>query len=411
MAMLSAGNEVGALTKVLLLGNPAQALTVLSNFDKLANAHYGETCFAWLKSFDSNYDEINGGRAFNWNGSGGYRKVLFNCPVDIEVFDKNDKLVASIINNVANDGLDTTILATVDEDEEKAIMLPANEDFNITITATGDGTMDYSVNEYNSSVDDYTRIDNFKAVTIKAGDILYAGVPEYSEADSSNGIEGTNTHYTLTGIDGAEILATESIKGEDARNADYMITVKSENEELGIVEGEGFRVRGNFAEVRAIPNEGYKFIGWYEGEEKVSDEEVYRFRVENDRTLVARFEKIEEPTQEPTQDPTEEPTEEPTQEPTQEPTEEPTEEPTQEPTKDSTQEPTQQPNNTKQPTAQSNGGASKAQVVKASNAKPVVAQASKTGDTNLTALWITLSAVSAGIVTAMVVAIRKRRAE
>ena len=39
------------------------------------------------------------------------------------------------------------------------------------------------------------------------------------------------------------------------------------------------------------------------------------------------------------------------------------------------------------------------------------ATASKTGDTNLTALWITLSAVSAGIVTAMVVAIKKRRVE
>ena len=62
-------------------------------------------------------------------------------------------------------------------------------------------------------------------------------------------------------------------------------------------------------------------------------------------------------------------------------------------------------------TLSSNGGASTAQVVKASNAKSVVAQASKTGDTNLTALWITLSAVSAGIVTAMVVAIKKRRAE
>ena len=49
-------------------------------------------------------------------------------------------------------------------------------------------------------------------------------------------------------------------------------------------------------------------------------------------------------------------------------------------------------------------------VVKAAQVTSATA-ASKTGDTNLTALWITLSAVSAGIVTAMVVAIKKRRVE
>ena len=73
---------------------------------------------------------------------------------------------------------------------------------------------------------------------------------------------------------------------------------------------------------------------------------------------------------------------------------------------------------TKQPTAQpaaterkaSVSTAQPASVVKAAPAA-TSATASKTGDTNLTALWITLSAVSAGIVTAMVVAIKKRRAE
>ena len=52
-----------------------------------------------------------------------------------------------------------------------------------------------------------------------------------------------------------------------------------------------------------------------------------------------------------------------------------------------------------------------ASVVKTAPAATSATTASKTGDTNLTALWITLSAVSAGIVTAMVVAIKKRRTE
>ena len=64
-----------------------------------------------------------------------------------------------------------------------------------------------------------------------------------------------------------------------------------------------------------------------------------------------------------------------------------------------------------QPATQTKASASTAQVAKATPVVTSATTASKTGDTNLTALWITLSAVSAGIVTAMVVAIKKRRAE
>lgn len=68
-----------------------------------------------------------------------------------------------------------------------------------------------------------------------------------------------------------------------------------------------------------------------------------------------------------------------------------------------------------QPATQSKASASTTQPAQVAKAAPAVTSAattaSKTGDTNLTALWITLSAVSAGIVTAMVVAIKKRRAE
>ena len=68
-----------------------------------------------------------------------------------------------------------------------------------------------------------------------------------------------------------------------------------------------------------------------------------------------------------------------------------------------------------QPATQSKASASTAQPAQVAKAAPAVTSAattaSKTGDTNLTALWITLSAVSAGILGAIIIAIKKRRAE
>lgn len=267
-------------------------VSVSMEFENIATAHYGETCFAWLKSLDSNY--FPNTKHYSSGISGHYRKELINCPVDVEVYDSNNNLVATIIDNKANENLETDISVAVNEDEEKVIILPATETYTLKITATGEGTMDYSVNEGNTSVADITRIDNFQDVSIKAGDVFYASVPEYIEEELTTETEGSERIYTLSTEEGSDIPADEVLKAEKAKNADYMIGVVSENEEYGIVIGEGLRTKGNFAEVEAIANEGYKFIGWYENDEKVSDEVFYRFGVEGERNLVAKFEKEEQ---------------------------------------------------------------------------------------------------------------------
>ena len=64
-------------------------------------------------------------------------------------------------------------------------------------------------------------------------------------------------------------------------------------------------------------------------------------------------------------------------------------------------------NTVSKPNATSSGGTA----TKAVASTGTVTSASKTGDNNLTGLWITLSAVSAGILGAIIVAIKKRRTE
>ena len=68
-----------------------------------------------------------------------------------------------------------------------------------------------------------------------------------------------------------------------------MVTVLSDSEEQGLVSGQGVRQAGHFAQIEAVPAEGYYFNGWYEGETLVAREIRYRFCVDKDITLTAHF--------------------------------------------------------------------------------------------------------------------------
>jgi hypothetical protein len=70
----------------------------------------------------------------------------------------------------------------------------------------------------------------------------------------------------------------------------YMITVTANSTSLGrIWGGDGLRQAGNYVDVDAWPNDGYRFEGWFEGGKLLSTEARYRFPVERSMALEARF--------------------------------------------------------------------------------------------------------------------------
>ena len=75
----------------------------------------------------------------------------------------------------------------------------------------------------------------------------------------------------------------------------YNVTASANKENFGAVKGAGTYNHGEEVTLTAVPNEGYKFVNWTENGEVVSEEAEYTFVVENDRNLVANFEKIEQP--------------------------------------------------------------------------------------------------------------------
>jgi hypothetical protein len=71
---------------------------------------------------------------------------------------------------------------------------------------------------------------------------------------------------------------------------EFVVTVKSSNDEYGTVEGGGTYTEGTQATIEAIPFDNYEFINWVEeGGDMFATTATYTFTVERDIVLVANF--------------------------------------------------------------------------------------------------------------------------
>lgn len=265
--------------------NDVVSIGVNENYKRIFPAHYPELCLAWMQSMDVNYT-TDAGEAFS---SGSYRIIRINCPVDVNVYDMQGTLVASIIGDKAQK-LGTGISSFVNSDGEKLVYLPPDAEYRIDITGTDNGTVTYGINEFSYEVGCVNRLVNYYDVPIEKDRTLKVVVPAYDISYLSNGTaNGTNTKYQLTDMDGNVLTPDLDASGTDALNAYHTVTVVSENDTYGTTTGSGIRQTGNYAQVSAFAKEGYIFEGWYVNEQKVSNEEEYRFCVKEDITLIAKF--------------------------------------------------------------------------------------------------------------------------
>lgn len=165
------------------------------------SAHVPELTLAWMElmSNKTSYAEPR------------YRQLHVNCPVDIKVFDSEGKIVAQFINDAPQEIEGSTIIAYLDNDGQKTVILPLEETFTIQITATGEGQMTYSVKEFNFDSGKSERVVNFYDVTLTAGDKFEGTVPKDTEASG-------NITYTLS-RDSEPITPSEDITARAAKVA------------------------------------------------------------------------------------------------------------------------------------------------------------------------------------------------
>lgn len=80
-----------------------------------------------------------------------------------------------------------------------------------------------------------------------------------------------------------------TFKAEFRKVANYTITVTAGPSAGGSVTGGGSYKGGSSCTVKATPNSGYTFAGWYENGTRVSADASYSFTVSSNRTMTAKF--------------------------------------------------------------------------------------------------------------------------
>lgn len=252
------------------------------NATKISAAHYPELCLAWMQARDDNY----GGQEKMYIN--GYRIIHINCPVDVDVYNSKGALAAQIINNIPQEIDDSTIVSSYNANGEKVIYLPADDDYRLKITATGNGEFNYSVNEFSYDTYSFAKIVNYFDISINRGDIIEGLAPKYCSSDINDTGAGSGVKYVLS-INSMELTPASEILGENAQKAIYSVSSAVDNIDGGTVVGGGVFCEGSYAQFAAIAYEKCEFAGWYENDTLVSSEAIYRFRVEKDTVLIAKY--------------------------------------------------------------------------------------------------------------------------
>ncbi len=251
------------------------------------NAHFPELCLAWCRSLDPNYNS-----ALVKNSDSTVTRIIrINCPVDVAVYDENGEIVASIKDNICDESIDD-IIYLVNSDEEKLLYLPGDEDYDITITATDNGEVSYSIGEYDYTYYDYTRINNYYDIAVNTGDVITAAVPAIEDSELTAKPEnGSTAEYSLA-YNGSSVSCDQEYRGENIEELYFDVTVISEGNG-GYVSGAGKQVSGSFAKVEASAFPSGEFKGWYIDNKLVSTDMEYRFAVKQDTTIVGKFSDVE----------------------------------------------------------------------------------------------------------------------
>ena len=272
------------LVVAVAVNHPNLATTLVMNINGIGQAHFPEVYLAWMQSMDSYYTP---GGAVGFS-SGKYRVVRINCPVDVNIYNDENELVASIIADTPQDI--SSIITAINEDGEKLVFLPPSDDYIIELIATGDGIMTFSLNEYNPQAGEINRLINYYDIPIKTGQKFEGKIPSYSIADLEDASAAASTTIYTLSTNGNIIAPSENLSGDDATAAYFDVNAVSEDASKGIVFGGGIKQLGAFTMLTVIPYDGYAFLGWYEeGTILVSEDAEYRFRVMNDVSLVAKF--------------------------------------------------------------------------------------------------------------------------
>ena len=280
---------------ILLYGegtwHPHLTATAIKNFDLLTVVHAENANYlAWMMCMDKNYDPSN----HEYFTNGDYRVVKVNCPVDVNVYDESNNLVASIINDVPQQIDGSTIISSIDENEQKVVYLPVDGEYRVEVKARENCQTTYSVNEYTGFSSDLSKVVAYQDVDMKKNETLVSNVDSYTNeeiSDEEGTTNGSSVNYNLE-LNNKELAPEVNATGEEIKNVTYTVNV-SYDENQGAASAGGEFTAGDFCLLTATAKEGFAFDGWYIDGKKVSSDASYRFAVKSNVNVEAKFKSVE----------------------------------------------------------------------------------------------------------------------
>ncbi|MCR5590259.1 MAG: InlB B-repeat-containing protein, partial [Lachnospiraceae bacterium] len=161
--------------------------------------------------------------------SGVTRSIKVKCPVDVRLYDKETgELAGEFVDDEASEIEGSPVTAYLDKDGQKVFVVPLDREYDVNITATDAGNLDYSVLE-RSEEDGYLKRIDFLNIDIEKGSELTGEILEDSSAEED--------HYTLE-MDGNSIEGTVLAQNEITYH-EITLSVEEGQENLGTVMGSG----------------------------------------------------------------------------------------------------------------------------------------------------------------------------
>ena len=271
----NSGLDTGALAVTiarvipgLAAKHPLDNAYLLTHLIPVKRAHYAELCLSWLDALSD--------ATIVQSSKTKYKKVVINCPIDVTVYDENNKIVAEIRDDKITDN-EEGLEAYIDENGQKIVCIPEDADYKVDLKATDNGTMTYTVMNQNLETNECSQVKSYVDIPIKEGEVYKSTF----ETDTESSTE------TLKNVSGDEVQP--SIEKGASEDIKKQVNVTAQSG--GSVTGGGSYTISEYAKVTAEPETNYTFAGWYENDNLISKEKEYRFCVQNNRNLSAHFSK------------------------------------------------------------------------------------------------------------------------
>ena len=201
---------------------------------------------------------------------------IINCPVDVEIYNFNNKLVGRIRNNEIDTSVDScgeVELKVIGD--SKQFKINASLDYKIKLIGNADGKMDYILATEDLDAGEEQRV-LFKDISIFNKKTMEMNIS--SDVSLKDQI--------LKDERGKEIHYDELLQQEDLNT----LSVTTEVEGIGNATSFANLTYGDAVVLKAETDENNKFIGWYDEEGKfLSKELMYPVIVTESKTYHARF--------------------------------------------------------------------------------------------------------------------------